>query len=72
MVGELGAWSEDEGVEGWEEKLAPEEGHLVHDSQEAIKKKKAYDREKRRKAQEVIRNQQRTVNSSTRLGTRVT
>ena len=69
-VGELGAWSD--GEEGWEDELAPEEGHVVQHSQEAMKKKKALEREKRRKAQEVLRTQQRASSSGLRLGTRVT
>lgn len=70
-MGELGAWSEDEGEDGWEDELAPDEGHLIQYSQEAMKRKKAHEREKRRKAQEALRNQQRINNSSLRLGTRV-
>ena len=71
-VGELGVWSEDEGEDGWEDELAPDEGRVMQYSQETMKKKKAYEREKRRKAQEVLRTQQRTNSNSLRLGTRVT
>ena len=71
LAGELGAWSEDEGTEGggWEE-----EGDLVTDSQQALRMKRASEREKRRKVQEAMRNQQRTSSgtSNLRLGTRVT
>ena len=58
-------------MEGWEDGLAPDEGNLVHASQEALRKKKAHEREKRRKAQEALRTQQRAMNSGVRLGTRV-
>ena len=72
QVGELGAWSDDEEAGaggGWEE-----EGDLLTDSQHAIRMKRASEREKRRKAQEALRGQQRTSSgtSGLRLGTRVT
>jgi hypothetical protein len=71
QVGELGAWSDEEegGGGGWEE-----QADLLTDSQHSLRMKRASEREKRRKAQEALRGQQRTssATSSVRLGTRVT
>lgn len=73
LAGELGAWSDDEedgrGEGGWEE-----QGDLLTDSQHALRMKRESEREKRRKAQEAMRGQQRTCSGTNnlRLGTRVT
>lgn len=72
LAGELGTWSDEEegrGEGGWEE-----QGDLLTNSQHVLRMKRASEREKRRKAQEAMRGQQRTSSgtSNLRLGTRVT